>query len=67
MSVKPTMKPEKVKSWNGLNQDKLGVRCPGGAVPFPTLTRATMESTSSMVSSMPSRTFWKLAEISMPT
>ena len=61
------MKPEKVKWWKGLNHDRLGVRWPAGAVPLPTLTRATMESTSSMVSSMPSRTFWKLAEISMPT
>jgi len=26
-----------------------------------------MESTSNMVSSMPSNAFWKLAEISMPT
>ena len=61
------MKPVKVKSWNGLNHDRLGVRWPTGAVPLPTLTRATMESTSSMVSSMPSSAFWKLAEISMPT
>ena len=38
-----------------------------GRVPVPTLTSATTESTSSMVTSMPSSAFWKLAEISMPT
>ena len=52
----------------GLNQDNDGVRCPTGALPFPTLTRATTDrSTSSMVSSMPSSAFWKLAETSIPT
>jgi hypothetical protein len=61
------MNPEKVKLWNGLNHERLGVRCPTGAVPLPTLTRATMDSTNNMVSSMPSSAFWKLAEISMPT
>ena len=67
ISVKPTMKPVKVKSWNGLNHCRLGVRWPGGAVPVPTLKSATNERRSRIVSSMPSSTFCRLAEISMPT
>ena len=61
------MKPEAEGASNGLNHDQAGVRCPTGAVPLPTLTSATIESTSSIVSSMPSSAFWKLAEISIPT
>ena len=53
--------------WNGLNQDRLGVRWPGGALPLPTLISAVTDRTSSMISSIDSRTFWKLAETSMPT
>ncbi len=52
---------------NGLNQSHAGVRCPIGAVPLPTLTSAHTDRTSSMVSSMPSSAFWKLADTSMPT
>jgi hypothetical protein len=57
----------KLEILNGLSQAMLGVRCPGGALPLPTLTRATIDSTNSMVSSMASRAFWKLADTSMPT
>ena len=57
----------KLEILNGLSHWMLGVRCPGGACPEPTLTRATMDSTNSMVSSMPSRIFWKFADTSMPT
>ena len=52
---------------NGLNQLSAGVRWPTGAEPFPTLTSAHTDRTSSMVSSIPSSAFWKLAETSMPT
>ena len=41
--------------------------CPTGALPLPTLTSAQIDMTVSIVSSMPSNAFWKLAEISMPT
>ena len=57
----------KLEILNGLSQEMLGVRCPGGACPVPTLTRATIDRTYSMVSSMPSRIFWKFADTSMPT
>ncbi len=57
----------KLEILNGLSQSRLGVRCPAGAVPPPTLTSATMDRTTSMVSSMPSRIFWKFADTSMPT
>ena len=57
----------KLEMWNGLSQEMLGVRCPGGALPLPTLTRATIDRTTSMVSSMPSSIFWKFADTSMPT
>ncbi len=67
MSVNPTMKLSGPGTSNGLNHVHDGVRCPAGADPLPTLTRATTDSTSSMVISMPSSAFWKLAEISMPT
>ena len=52
---------------NGLNQLSAGVRCPTGAVPFPTLTSIHTDSTNSMVSSIPSNAFWKLADTSIPT
>ncbi len=52
---------------NGLNQDSDGVRCPSGAVPFPTLTSIHTDRTRSMVSSIPSNAFWKFADTSMPT
>ncbi len=67
MSVKPTMKLSGLGTENGLNHDHDGVRWPDGACPDPTFTRATIERTSSIVTSMPSSTFWKLAEISIPT
>ena len=54
-------------TWNGLSQLRLGVRCPAGAVPPPTLTSATTDSTTSMTSSIDSSTFWKFADTSMPT
>ena len=57
----------KLEILNGLSQGCSGCRCPGGACPVPTLTRATMDRTNSMVSSMPSRIFWKFADTSMPT
>ncbi len=57
----------KLEILNGLSQEMLGVRWPGGACPEPTLIRATTDRTTSMVSSMPSRTFWKFADTSMPT
>jgi len=49
---------------NGLNQDQPGVIDPGW--PWPTLTRATVDSASSMTSSMVSSAIWKLADSSMP-
>ena len=52
---------------NGLNQLQAGVRCPMGALPLPTLTSATTDSSTSMVSSIPRSAFWKLAETSIPT
>ena len=62
----PLAKALKLVMWNGLSHDRLGVRWPGGACPVPTLTSAVTDSTSSITSSMPSRTFWKLAETSIP-
>ncbi len=67
IKVKPTMKLSGLGTSKGLNQVHDGVRWPGGAVPLPTLTRATMERTSNIVISIPRSTFWKLAEISIPT
>ena len=62
-----TFKVDGLEMSKGLNHDHDGVRCPSGALPFPTLTRATTDSSNNMVSSIPSRAFWKLADISMPT
>ena len=67
IKVTPLTKADGLEMANGLNHDHDGVRWPTGALPFPTFTNATMDSTASMVSSMPRRAFWKLAEISMPT
>ena len=67
MRVKPTKKLSGLGTANGLNHDHAGAKCPGGALPLPTFTNATIESTSSIVTSMPRSAFWKLAEISMPT
>ena len=67
ISVKPTMKLSGLGTANGLNHDSDGVRWPTGACPEPTLTSATTDRMRSMVISMPSSAFWKLAEISMPT
>ncbi len=51
----------------GLNQDQAGWRCPIGADPLATLTRATTERMASIAISIPSSAFWKFAEISIPT
>ena len=66
MRMMPAVKALKLEMWNGLSQDRLGVRWPGGAVPLATLTSAVIDSTASITSSMPSSTFWKLAETSIP-
>src|SRR6478752_4920282 len=65
ISVMPLKKDEKSPA-NGLNHDRCGEIEPAGADPLPTLTRATIEKTSSITTSMDSSTFWKLAETSMP-
>ena len=52
---------------NGSNHDQEKSRWPGGADPLPTLTSATTERTTSMVTSMARSTFCRLAETSMPT
>ena len=62
----PLVNALKLVMWNGLSQERLGVRCPGGACPVPTLTSAVTDRTTSITSSMPSSTFWKFAETSMP-
>ena len=67
MRVNPTMKLVKPKWWNGLNHCALGVRCPAGAFPVPTLAKATIEKITRTVTSIPRRTFCMLAEISTPT
>ena len=64
--MRPLAKALKLAMWNGLNQERLGVRWPGGALPFPTFTSAVIDSTSSITSSMPSSAFWKFADTSMP-
>ena len=66
MRMMPAVKALKLETWNGLSQERLGVRWPGGAVPLPTLTSAVIDSTASMTSSMASSAFWKLAETSIP-
>ena len=52
---------------NGLNQLHAGVRWPTGARAVAHLDQGHTERTTSMVSSMPSSAFWKLADTSMPT
>ena len=66
MRMMPLAKALKLEMWNGLSQDMLGVMWPGGACPPITLTSAVTDSTTSITSSMPSSTFWKLAETSIP-
>jgi len=51
----------------GSNHVSDGTMCPTGALPLPTRTSAQIDSTVSIVSSMPSSAFWKFAEISTPT
>ena len=50
----------------GSSHDQLGVSETAGWCPDPTLTSAVIDSTSSMMISMPSSAFWKLAETSIP-
>ena len=64
MKMMPLANALKLVTSNGLNHDRLGGIDPG--CPWPTLTSATVESTSSMTSSMLSSAFWKLADSSMP-
>ena len=63
----PLTKAENEPILNGSNHDHEKPRCPGGAEPLPTLTSATTERMTSIVTSMPSSTFCRLAETSMPT
>ena len=61
------MKADAEEILKGLNQLSAGVMWPRGADPLPTFTNIHTDRTRSMVSSMPSRAFWKLADTSMPT
>ena len=67
MSASPTMKSLKCFTLKGLNHERVGTRCPTGALPLPTLTSAHTDITVNIVSSIPSSAFWKLAETSIPT
>ena len=60
--------PRKAESGTpvGMSQLKLGCTDCGGWFPLKTRTSAVTDSTTSMTSSMPSSTFWKFAETSMP-
>ena len=50
----------------GFSQDQVGCSDTAGWCPVPTRISATTDSASSMVTSMDSSAFWKLAETSMP-
>src|SRR5580692_6859368 len=66
MRMTPLANALKFVTWNGLNHDQSGVIDPG--CPWPTLTSATVDSASSMTSSMPSRATQVIATIySTPT